>query len=209
MPAASPPIVTAPRGRIQPVAPTSAYAATVSNVTATELGASWHAGCPVGPDQLRRVDVSYWGFDGYTHGGTLIVNAGVVDAVMHVFRQLYDAHFPIRQIVPVDVYGGNDDASMAADNTSGFNCRFVAGSTSWSAHAYGDAIDVNTIENPYVQAGGVVSPPAGEAYMNRSDIRPGMAYWGGPLGDAFAAVGWQWGGRWSDPDYQHFSSTGN
>ena len=205
MPAASPPIVTAPRGRI---APAAAYDATVSTVTAADLGASWHPGCPVGPDQLRRLDVPYWGFDGDSHTGTLIVSADAVDAITTVFRQLDAAHFPIRRMVPVDVYGGDDHASMAADNTSAFNCRFVAGTTRWSAHAYGDAIDVNTVENPYVQAGGYVSPPAGAAYMNRTDARPGMAYRGGTLVDAFAAVGWQWGGRWSDPDYQHFSSTG-
>jgi hypothetical protein len=177
-------------------------------VSAAELGPSWHPGCPVGPEQLRRVGLTFWGFDNDPHTGTLIVNADAVDAVIAAFRRLYDVRFPIRRMEPVDVYGGDDHASMAADNTSAFNCRFVAGSTRWSAHAYGDAIDVNTVENPYVQTGDYVSPPAGEAYMNRSDVRPGMAYWGGALVDAFAAAGWQWGGRWSDPDYQHFSSTG-
>jgi hypothetical protein len=180
---------------------------TSSNITAADLGASYRAGCPVGPDRLRRVQLTYWGFDGRPHPGTLIVNADAVDAITGAFRRLYDARFPIRRMVPVDVYGGNDRASMAADNTSAFNCRFVAGTSRWSAHAYGNAIDVNTIENPYVQ-GSYVSPPAGSAYMDRSDLRPGMAYWSGALVDAFAAVGWQWGGRWSDPDYQHFSSTG-
>jgi D-alanyl-D-alanine carboxypeptidase len=153
------------------------------------------------------VRLPYWGFDAQPHTGELVVNADAVDAVTHVFGQLYDAHFPIRRMVPVDYYGGDDHVSMAADNTSGFNCRFVAGSTNWSAHAFGHAVDVNTIENPYVQ-GNSVSPPAGAAFMDRSNVRPGMAYWGGELVEAFAAVGWQWGGRWSDPDYQHFSSTG-
>jgi hypothetical protein len=198
--------VTAPRGRIDvPAAPT--YAATSTNVTAAELGASYHAGCPVGPDQLRRVQLSYWGFDAQPHTGTLIVNADAVSAVVGAFRRLYDERFPIRRMETVDRYGGDDRASMAADNTSGFNCRFVAGTSRWSAHAYGRAIDVNTVENPYVQ-GSDVSPPAGAAFMDRSNVRPGMARWGGRLVDAFAAVGWQWGGRWSDPDYQHFSSTG-
>jgi hypothetical protein len=211
VPAASPPIVTAPRGRIPapvagaPIGP--AFSSAVSRVTAAELGASYHAGCPVGPDQLRRIRLSYRGFDAKPHTGTLVVNADAVDAMIGVFRRLYDARFPIRQMVTVDVYGGNDRASMAADNTSAFNCRFVSGTTRWSEHAYGHAIDVNTIENPYVQ-GSYVSPPAGAAYMDRSNIRPGMAYSGGALVDAFAAVGWQWGGRWSSPDYQHFSATG-
>ena len=187
--------------------PAPAFSSSVSTVTAGDLGASYHAGCPVGPDQLRRIRLSYWGFDGQSHPGTLIVNVDAVDAITTVFHRLYDARFPIRQMVTVDVYGGDDHASMAADNTSAFNCRFVNGTSRWSEHAYGNAIDVNTIENPYVQ-GSFVSPPAGDAYMNRAEVRPGMAYWGGALVDAFAAVGWQWGGRWSDPDYQHFSSTG-
>ena len=206
LPAASPPIVTAPRGRV-PIPGAGASGYSVANVTAAELGASYHAGCPVGPEQLRRVEVPYRGFDGLTHPGTLIVNVDAVDAIMRVFRQLYDDRFPIRRMETVDRYGGDDHASMAADNTSAFNCRFVAGTSRWSAHAYGQAIDVNTIENPYVQ-GSYVSPPAGAAFMDRSNVRPGMAYRGGDLVDAFAAVGWQWGGRWSDPDYQHFSSTG-
>jgi hypothetical protein len=108
---------------------------------------------------------------------------------------------------PVDVYGGSDDASMAADNTSGFNCRYVAGTTRWSAHAYGLAIDVNTVENPYLVAGSVL-PPAGTAFLDRAVHRPGMAVPGGDLVTAFASVGWQWGGRWASPDYQHFSKTG-
>jgi hypothetical protein len=178
-------------------------------VTAAELGASYHAGCPVGPSQLRRIQLSYWGFDGQAHTGTLVVNADGVDAIVTAFHRLYDARVPIRQMLTVDHYGADDRASMAADNTSAFNCRYVAGSNPprWSEHAFGHAIDVNTLENPYVQ-GSYVSPPAGAAFMNRSDVRRGMAYRGGTLVDAFAAVGWQWGGRWSSPDYQHFSSSG-
>jgi hypothetical protein len=201
--------VTAPRGRIDvPAAP--AYSAEASSVTAADLGSSYHAGCPVGPDQLRRVQLSYWGFDAQPHTGTLVVNADAVDAIVGAFHRLYDERFPIRRIETVDQYGADDRASMAADNTSAFNCRPVAGSNPprWSAHAFGHAVDVNTIENPYVQ-GSYVSPPAGAAFMDRSNVRPGMALWSGDLVNAFAAVGWQWGGRWSDPDYQHFSSTGN
>jgi hypothetical protein len=179
----------------------------VSTVTAAELGASYRAGCPVGPGQLRRIRLSYRGFDGQPHTGTLVVHADAVDAMVGAFRRLYDARFPIRQMRTVDHYGADDRASMAADNTSAFNCRFVSGTTRWSQHAFGHAIDVNTIENPYVQ-GSYVSPPAGAAYTDRSNIRPGMAYEGGALVEAFDAVGWQWGGRWSTPDYQHFSSTG-
>jgi D-alanyl-D-alanine carboxypeptidase len=97
-----------------------------------------------------------------------------------------------------------------ADNTSAFNCRYAMapGPRRWSAHAYGKAIDVNPVENPYV-SGGRVSPPAGEAFRNRLRVRPGMAVPGGVLVRAFDSIGWSWGGRWSGtPDYQHFSATG-
>ena len=100
---------------------------------------------------------------------------------------------------------------MAADNTSGFNCRYAdaPGPPQWSMHAYGLAIDVNTIQNPYVEPGSGVQPRAGAAYLDRSDIRPGMAYPRGILVSAFSSVGWGWGGNWAgSPDYQHFSVNG-
>ena len=181
----------------------------VSPVTRADLPYSWRPGCPVGPAQLRRVRMSYWGFDRRPHTGTLIVHASAVSDVTRVFRRLYTARFPIRRMRSVDVYGGNDDRSMAADNTSAFNCRFVSGTSRWSMHSYGTAIDVNPVENPYV-TGGRVSPPAGRAYVDRSRVRRGMAVEGGVLVRAFSAVGWQWGGRWrGTPDYQHFSTTGS
>jgi hypothetical protein len=183
---------------------------TQSPVTADTVAHTWHAGCPVGPDQLSLLQMSYWGFDNQPHLGTMVVNRSVVPDVLKVFESLYRQRFPIRQMQPEDAYGGSDPDSMAADNTSGFNCRnaVAAGAPHWSVHAYGEAIDVNTVENPYV-LGGQVMPPAGGAYRDRSVVRPGMAVPGGVLVQAFAAVGWQWGGRWTDaPDYQHFSKTG-
>ena len=153
--------------------------------------------------------MSYWGFDDQPHTGTMIVNASVVDAVLAVFGRLYDARFPIRRMQPVDAYGGSDPASMAADNTSAFNCRnaVAPGPPRWSAHAYGQAIDVNTVENPYVE-GGNVQPPAGAAFSTGNHRRRAWRTTAAMLVSAFAAVGWQWGGRWTDPDYQHFSATG-
>ncbi len=183
---------------------------TVSPVTKAQLPHSWHAGCPVAPAQLRRVRLSYWGFDGEGHTGALVVNAGAVHDVVRVFARLYAARFPIRRLRPIDAYRGDDERSMAADNTSAFNCRYAVapGPRRWSVHAYGEAIDVNPVENPYLE-GGKVHPRAGAAYLNRSNVRPGMAVRGGLLVRAFAAVGWSWGGRWTgSPDYQHFSATG-
>jgi hypothetical protein len=182
----------------------------VRAVTAADLGASWHQGCPVSPEQLREISLSYWGFDNTAHVGRIVVNASVASAVEAAFKTLYLERFPIRSMRPVSEFGGSDDASMAADNTSGFNCRnaVAQGAPRWSAHAYGEAIDVNTVENPYLE-GGQVLPPQGAPFAKRSPYRAGMAVPGGQLVKAFAAVGWQWGGRWTgSPDYQHFSSTG-
>jgi hypothetical protein len=187
-----------------------AFHASIHAATAAELGASWRPGCPVGPAQLRTVNVSYVGFDGKAHTGAIVVNQAVTGDVERVFARLYSARFPIRRMEPVARFGGSDDRSMAADNTSGFNCRYAVanGPKTWSVHAYGEAIDVNTVENPYVLDGKVL-PPAGEPYLDRSRYRPGMAVLGGVLVRAFASVGWLWGGRWTaSPDWQHFSKTG-
>jgi hypothetical protein len=187
------------------------FVAHVERVTARDLPYSWHSGCPVGPAQLRRVRLRYVGFDGAAHGGQLIVNAAVVKNVVVVFKTLYDARFPIRKMVPIDVYHGSDDRSVQADNTSSFNCRAAVapGPKHWSMHAYGEAIDVDTVENPYVE-NGRNSHANARPYVDRSRVRRGMAVEGGTLVRAFAAIGWGWGGRWpGSPDYQHFSLNGH
>jgi D-alanyl-D-alanine carboxypeptidase len=184
------------------------FVGTIAAVTAADLPHSYRAGCPVGPSQLRLLRVGYRGFDGRVRVGSIVVRDRVARDVVTVFRRLYAARFPIRRLRKVDAYRGSDDASMAADNTSGFNCRFVSGTRRWSQHAYGEAIDVNPVENPYVQ-GSRVSPPAGRRYLDRSRARPGMAVDDGVLVRAFEAAGWKWGGRWTGSrDYQHFSTTG-
>ncbi len=183
---------------------------TVAPVTRAQLPYSWHRGCPVGPSSLRRLRIGYWGFDGKSHVGTVIVNRSAVGDLTVVFRRLYRARFPIRRMRSIDAYGGNDERSLAADNTATFNCRYAVGPgpKRWSAHAYGLAIDVNPVENPYLESGRV-HPRAGRTYLDRTNVRPGMAVRGGLLVSAFASVGWQWGGRWTvTPDYQHFSATG-
>lgn len=157
------------------------------------------------------LELRYWGFDGRSHLGTIIVNASVVDPIVEVFSTLYSARFPIEQMVPESAYGGDDNTAAAADDTSGFNCRdaVAPGLPQWSMHAYGEAIDVNDVQNPYV-AGSTIIPQAGAAYVDRSDVRSGMAVPGGTLVDAFTAIGWGWGGNWvGTTDYQHFSVNGH
>jgi D-alanyl-D-alanine carboxypeptidase len=171
-------------------------------------GISWRPSCPVPLRDLRLLTLSHWGFDGRIHTGRLIVHRNVAQPIVGVFRSLYAARFPIRRMVPVDIYGGSDFRSIEADNTSAFNCRPVEGTTRWSEHAYGRAIDVNPIENPYV-SGGRTSHAASRPYVDRARRRPGMAYQGGALVRAFDRIGWGWGGRWTSvEDYQHFSASG-
>lgn len=174
----------------------------VAPVTAADLPHSWRDGCPVPPELLRAVTLSHHGFDGQVHEGVLVVHEDVVAPALAAFEALFEQRFPIRSVVPVDAFGGSDDASMAADNTSGFNCRAVTGGTSWSQHAYGRAIDVNPVENPYLLAGDVL-PPAGAEFADRTQDRPGMLRAGTPGLQAFLDAGFSWGGLWSNPDYQH------
>jgi hypothetical protein len=171
-------------------------------------GASWHAGCPVPIRDLRLLTLDFWGFDGSVHPGRLIVHRDQAVRVRTVFRKLFYAHFPIRRMQLIDAYGGDDHRSMAANNTSAFNCRFVSGTSRWSMHAFGRAVDINPVQNPWV-SGGDVSPPAGRRYANRSLQAKGMIHAGDAVVTAFASVGWKWGGYWTGgKDYQHFSSNG-
>ncbi len=178
-----------------------------ARVTAAQLPHTWRAGCPTPPAQLRMLTLAYVDFAGHAQTGHLVIAAAYVRPVVAIFADLYAHRFPIRRIVPVDAYGGSDDASVAADNTAGFNCRraVAPGPPSWSMHAYGAAIDVDPVENPYLEAGRV-DPPAGAAFLDRADRRPGMALPGGELVEAFARQGWKWGVTFGD--YQHFSVNG-
>jgi hypothetical protein len=191
------------------VAPVSSavprFSASIEPVRWDDLRHSYRVGCPIAPAQLRTIVVAYWDFAAQRQTGRIVVARRVAPEVVTVFRRLWEARFPLRRLRPVSAYRGSDDASMAADNTSGFNCRFVSGTSRWSMHAYGEAIDVNPVENPYVQ-GSYVSPPAGRAFADRSRVRPGMATPNGVLVRAFASVGWKWGASFGD--YQHFSTTG-
>ena len=184
------------------------FTSSIALVTPSELSASWRPGCPVPPDQLRRLSLAFWGFDGTVHEGDLIVHANLAGEMVAIFRDLFAQGFAIERMVPVDVYGGSDDESMDANNTSAFNCRPVAGTSNWSRHAFGAAIDINPVQNPYV-SGSTVSPPAGRAYLDRSTAAPGKIRAGDATVQAFTSRGWDWGGNWSSPkDYQHFSTTG-
>jgi hypothetical protein len=193
----------------QPMAFHGSVTALPASLRETMTGVSWRPGCPVPLSDLRLVRARHWGFVGRVRTGRLVVHRDVADEVLSVLRRLYAARFPIRRMVPVDAYGASDFRSIEADNTSAFNCRPVDGTSRWSEHAYGRAIDLNPIENPYVTASGTTAHRASTPYLQRAPYRPGMAVEGGVVVRAFDAVGWGWGGRWSGArDYQHFSASG-
>ncbi|WP_242614253.1 M15 family metallopeptidase [Actinomadura roseirufa] len=186
------------------------FQATIKRVTARDLRYSWRRGCPVAPSGLRMIQMTYWGMDKKSHpDGRLVVNADAAGDLVKVFRRLYDIRYPIRRMEPVDVYKGSDFQSIEAGNTSAFNCRAATGSSNWSQHAFGLAVDLNTCENPYVSADGHIEHKDCVKYGNRKSRAPGVIHPGDKVVKAFASIGWGWGGYWSGAkDFQHFSSTG-
>jgi len=182
--------------------------AAIDRSTRSRMRWSWRPGCPVGLADLRLLRVDHWGFDRRVHRGELVVHRDQARRLLGVLERLFRLGYPIRRMRLVDDYRADDDRSMAANNTSAFNCRPVAGTSRWSEHAYGRAIDVNPVQNPYV-AGRHVSPPAGRRYADRAGRAPGMIRAGDAVVRAFAAAGWGWGGAWRTArDYQHFSASG-
>jgi hypothetical protein len=179
---------------------------TIGPVTVADLGATWKPGCPVGPEQLRRVELNYLGFDGQTHRGELVVNTDVVADVVAIFGQLFELGYPIATMRSVANYpGAQDELSMEDNNTSAFNCRRLPSGTGWALHAYGRAVDVNPLINPYLDGAGTIEPATAAPYLDRSRTDPGMLHAGDPAVRAFIDRGWRWGGNWRSPkDYQHF-----
>lgn len=169
-------------------------------------GASWKDGCPVPAGDLRLLRLTYAGFDGFSHTGELICHYKVSDELLEIFRELYEIGFPIERVRLIDAYGADDALSMEDNNTSAFNYRTVSGTSRLSMHAYGLAVDINPVQNPYVEGGGsYVSPQGGRDYLDRGDVRPGMIVRGDAAHGAFASRGWAWGGDWKyQIDYQHF-----
>ncbi len=170
---------------------------------------SWREGCPVGLDQLRLLTLDHWNYDDRVVTGELVIHEAWADEIVQVFGRLFNARFPIERMELVDLYEGSDDLSMAANNTSAFNCREIAWRPGvWSNHAIGEAIDINPLVNPYVSNTRIL-PPEGAAFADRSVQAKGGIYPGDVVTQAFAEIGWGWGGDWSSAkDWQHFSATG-
>ncbi len=188
------------------------YRARISSIPAEiadeMAGVSWHPDQPRCPPlaDLALVRLTHHLPGGGEREGELVVAATLADDVARVFERLHAAGFPIERMQRVDAYGGSDDRSMAANNSSAFNFRTIAGSDQLSLHALGRAIDINPLWNPYV-VGTAVHPPAGAGFLDRADVRPGMIVRPGPVTEAFDAIGWEWGGDWTKAvrDYHHFA----
>lgn len=187
--------------------PDPEFEVAVFRIEAGALGDSWRPGCPVSVDELRLMLVTHWDFDDQVRVGELIVHSEVAEDLTRVFRDLFTARFPIERMEPLQIYDSEDELSMAANNTSAFNCRRVTGGGGWSEHAFGRAVDINPVQNPYV-GGSSILPPSGAAYLDRDNPRQGMVLEEGVVVRAFESVGWSWGGAWRSPDYQHFSESG-
>lgn len=169
---------------------------------------TWSSGCPVTLDDLRYLTVTFWGFDGEHHRGELLVNAAAADDLVEVFRALHAARYPIEEMRVVAAPELDLAPTGDGNNTTAFVCRPVRGSSSWSEHAYGLAVDLNPFINPYAR-GELVLPELASAYLDRTRSAAGMIHDDDAVVTAFAAIGWEWGGEWNSlKDYQHFSANG-
>lgn len=185
------------------------FVGTVSDVPHDVVARStWKPDCPVGLDDLAYLTVSHWGFDGEHHTGELIVNARHASALLDVFARLHEVRFPIEEMRVIREDELDLPPTGDGNVTTAFVCRPVVGSTSWSMHASGEAIDINPFHNPYVK-GDLVLPELASSFTDRSNVRPGMITDGDAVVAAFDAIGWQWGGRWTSlTDPMHFSTNG-
>ena len=181
---------------------------------AIKAAGEWHRGCPVWMSQLRVLSYRYHGFDKQTHIGQIVVNERVAHPLAKVFAKLYRLRFPIRDGAFSSVYGphpwksGDVTASFECRNAGASPCSSSTTTHHWSMHAYGEAVDIDPRENPYVGCG-MTRDKTARSYRNRSWHRPGMVT--PAVRAAFASIGWGWGGSWfgSTKDYMHFSVNGH
>ncbi|MGN1148891.1 MAG: M15 family metallopeptidase [Lachnospiraceae bacterium] len=160
-------------------------------------------------EDLRYVHVLHCDFDGNSSEGELICNKAIAQDLVEIFYELYLAEYRIEKIALIEDYDGDDNASMADNNTSCFNYRTVDGTDKLSQHAYGLAIDINPFYNPYVRytkdGGQIVSPEGSEDYADRTSNFPYKIDTSDLCYRLFIEHGFTWGGNWnSSKDYQHF-----
>jgi hypothetical protein len=204
-----PPTTTPPLPTTTLPEPPPSFEYAISPVTAEEVSESWREGCPLHWENLSLLTMSYWNFAGRPVKGRMVINSSIAEDVVSIFEKLFAMKFPIERMALVDDYGGDDRAAMRANVTSGFNCRYVDGTERWSNHAFGLAIDINPLINPWARDGNVL-PLEGTVYAhNRENPVPGMINLGDRIVAIFEQAGWSWGGVWQSADYMHFSKPGN
>ncbi len=174
-------------------------------------GNSHKKGCPVELKDLRYLNLNYIDFEDNTKVGELIVHKDVSIEMVDIFKNLYEIKYPIYKMELVSNYGGNDFSSIEANNTSAYNCRNIEGTKKWSRHAYGKAIDINPIQNPYVSKLGHISHEKSLKYINRvhKDLNnpndKAIILKNDNVTKMFKKYNWNWGGNWHNiNDYQHF-----
>jgi hypothetical protein len=151
-------------------------------------------------DQMELLTVQYYGFDGKLHLGQIVLNRNVVQDIKEIFEFIKETKFPVDKVTPISAYNWSDDESMKDNNTSAFNYRFISGSRVISQHAYGNAIDINPLQNPYVKNGKYLPDESSYNINKPGTITP----WSGIVKE-FKKRGWIWGGDWKSlKDYQHF-----
>lgn len=187
------------------------FHATIGPVTPAirrRMGETWSPACPVALADLAYLTVSFRGFDGAAHTGELVVAADRAQDVVSVFRALFAADYPIEEMRLPTTADLEAPPTGDGNNTAALVCRASRGATTWSAHAYGLAIDVNPFLNPY-RKGDLVLPERASAYLDRTRTQRGVIHPGDLVVREFARIGWSWGGSWSSlKDYQHFTATG-
>lgn len=186
--------------------PSERFTASVSATTPDDVRHTYRPGCPVGPRDLRTITMTFRTYAGQVRTGVLIVAATQSATVVDVFRQAFDAGFRINRMDNPNVWNGDDEQMMAADNTSAFNCRAVAGNSSeLSPHSYGTAIGVNPRRNPHRAAGGIWHPSNGARWVDRSLDEAAMIRSSSAITRAFLRAGGTWGGNRAEPKYEYFA----
>ena len=179
------------------------------SIWARMQGRSYPQECRIARSELRYLELSFVDFDGREHVGQMVCNKQIANDLLYVFRQLYEARYPIASMRLIDDYEADDSRSMASNNTSCFCYRRVAGSKSLSKHSRGMAVDINPLYNPcvYVKSGRVL-PPEGNKYAHDRDKRkdiPSKIDATDLCYRLFVSRGFRWGGTWRTiKDYQHF-----
>jgi len=194
-------------GKIDPLSPA---------LSAEMRGTTWKRRCPVPLEDLRVLHFNYWGFNGVIKRGPLVTNADVAQDLLWVFRQLFAARFPIKRVgLSTEFVAERFQPTISSNRsvTASFNCRPVVTplgpGDAFSQHAFGLAIDINPVQNPFVTSDGFVRNTEARPYVDRSEDLPGMIHPGDVVVRSFAAIGWEWGGNWSGgKDYMHFSLLG-